>query len=387
MELKCDFMWLPNVSKGSFYTCCISKASITQPGTEISAIIGNHLEEKSNNDVTAINICNTTVHFFPRGLYKIFRNLKALWICKCGLKEISREDLMGLEGLEQLIVNINELQSLPSDLLIGMDNLKSISFNQNKLEFMSSKLFEPIAGKELVYADFRKNRKFDVVFGPGGVESLQQLIQAINSNCNIPTECITFKDDVSAKIYNSFLSGKYSDYTITVSDDKDRILERCFVHKILLAAQSAVFAAAFDRNSSQMDIADFNPNTVEGMLHFMYKGEVKDDDVMSLFAIAAKYKVTRLQEITKERILHKVNQTNAIEIFSLGHLHNSLGMKFFAFNEIKKMISDTELDDSLMDKPELLNKLLDAHRNRKRKRKEAQAAEKEFEIVMKQCRK
>jgi Leucine-rich repeat (LRR) protein len=50
------------------------------------------------------------------------------------LKVISKEDLAGLEKLEELYLINNELTSLPKDLFDDMKMLKSVSFKLNELE-------------------------------------------------------------------------------------------------------------------------------------------------------------------------------------------------------------------------------------------------------------
>jgi Leucine-rich repeat (LRR) protein len=184
MELKCEFRSIEG------YTCVVNKTSITEPTTEIKEIYGEHEPGKSHKDVESIIFLSAKVHYFPRGLSKIFPALKSLIIYKCGLKSITRDDLNGLEKLEILALRSNQLRQLPSNLLVGMTKLKRILFDNNNLERISSKLLEPIANNALDLVYFQANTKIDAYFGPeyGGVKSLLELMEIIDKSCDEPDD-------------------------------------------------------------------------------------------------------------------------------------------------------------------------------------------------------
>jgi hypothetical protein len=62
------------------YACNIKEASITLRGSEIIGVNGNHKEGKDNFDVEKVQIYLSSIKFFPRGLGKLFPNLKSLSI-------------------------------------------------------------------------------------------------------------------------------------------------------------------------------------------------------------------------------------------------------------------------------------------------------------------
>jgi BTB/POZ domain/Leucine rich repeat len=309
-----------------------------------------------------------------------------LHINNCGLKEISREDLVGLENLQKLFLHRNLLTSLPSDLLIGMKNLQDIGVARNKLEFFSGKLLEPIAENELELVDLQFNTNISTFYVPGhkrSVASLQELMDVINEKCSKLAENETFKDDIAIGLKELWDTGRYSDFTIIGGSGK---IKEFKMHKCVLAVQSSVFAALFEKCLSELKITDFSADVIRAMLHFIYTGTIDDKTEVKkveLYSIAAKHDIPKLKTLAHELTLRNIDEFNAFKVFTVGHSHNSFGMKYLAFKQIKKMFPNAEFDDSLMDKPEQLKKLVEACRARKRKMEEA---EMEYKRVLNECK-
>jgi Leucine-rich repeat (LRR) protein len=382
MEIKCKFgglIW--SRTNVSYYGCEVKEASITEPGTEIKGFDGEHQQGKTNFDVENLWFNNTSVEHFPRGLSKIFPNLKVLDIKNCGLKKISRNNLKGLEDLEVICIRSNNLRSLPSDLFKGMTNLKDIFLCGNKLEFLSSKLLEPIAGNQLGRVKLGNSKKINAFCQPGvegSVASLQELMKIIDKNCERPEEDIE-KEEIAKTFAAGFeelwTSKDFADFTIIGGFDGSS--EEFAVHKNVLAMQSSVLNAVFKNNmkeaqTGKMTIEDFSVDAVEGMFKFMYTGEVNENIAMDLYAIASKYDVKNLKSRTEKIILQSIDNSNALEVFGLGHQYNSEPLIREAFDEIQKMFSETPLKESLMNKPGNVKHLVEAHRCRQRKVEEAE---------------
>lgn len=368
MELRCEFqnlVWYHAPS--DLYTCIITSAAITKPNTKIESIQGTHQPDKSNSDVEAILFSRTLVQYFPRGLSKVFPNLRALQIERCGLMEISRRDLIGLEGLEAIAIRYNGLKSLPNNLFTNMSKLTRISFLNNWLESLSSKLFWPIFDNNLLQIYLNGNTSIDSFYGPGDTginqaESLAKLMDVIDINCRKPK-----RDDESAahKIFSTkvtsgfeelWMSGRLSDFTICAGAEKFE------VHKNILSIQSSAFSRIFEESeSNEMEINGLSAGIVEDFLRYIYTGRISDhSNVMELFKIAAKMEVSALKYLCEEKILELLDPSNAEKIFDLAHAYSSDDLKVMAFNEIKKMFNGASLDNDLMNHPDCLKDLIKA---------------------------
>lgn len=396
MELNCNFfsqVWMENQSaelQYPLYTCKVTSASISEPNTRISSFNGVHLPGKSDLDVEGLSFDDTEVKYFPRDLFLVFPNLTAIAITNCGLKVITRRDLVGLNNLTSFNVRENELKSVPSNLFTNMKKLRRISFGMNKLESVSVELFKNLDTSKLVHANFLGNVNIDAVFQPGYKEhvALEDLMKIIETKCSKPDEderrSLGMLKEFSEDDWNDLWTSKQSsDVVVIVGSEQIR------VHTHVLAKQSPVFAATFEndmqeRRTSTVEIVEFSFEAVETFFHFLYTGEIPEaTHAMELFALAVKYDVPALTLICEDIILENVDQSNAFEVLTLGNLYSSDDMKNLAFAKIKKIVPAVALTFELKSKPQLLKELLKAEENRQRKIQEVQD---EFELILKAWR-
>lgn len=367
MKIKCEFKYRgwSDDCKINLYTCFVASAAITERDTQLTCFDGVHLSGKDNSDVQAIYFSNVIVHYFPRGLNELFPQLIALQITDCGLKTISRADLIGLEALEILTIDKNKLRSIPSNLLTGMCELTRISFGCNKIEFLSSKLFRPIMSNKLTLINLDRNASIDSSYWPlrdNHVASVDELMKIIDDNCKKPIEdqsIKAFESDLKLGIRALWNSTALRDFTI-IADNK-----KFEVHKYILAIHSRVLADKFKNESkgnesTEMNIGKFSSSAVEVLLRYIYTGEILGNAKASeLLAISEKLEVNTLFLLCEEMILKELEESNASPIAYLQYF-NSNRIRKWAFSEIRNLYPDINLrDDDLMKQPEQLIEMIE----------------------------
>lgn len=362
MEIECTFdnlLW-----KGqNVYTCVVRSASILKPNARIQSFIGGvHENGKTHEDVTGILFSDTQVECFPKGVDVIFPNLTHFSIKSCGLKSVSRVNLIGLRKIEKLYLAYNQLTSLPDNLFTDMPKLEFISFFHNNLEVLSSNILQPILKNNLTWMDFRNNTKIDAMYEAGVAGScatLEVLMDMIDEKCTKPVrneQSFCFKEKMIDGLKKLWTSGKFSDFVIIAGFKKFR------VHKHVLAIHSSVFAEMFDENdvSSEMNIQNLSAEAVEKLLSFLYTGEISNNDhAFELFALASKLKIHELRLLTEEIIVNDLDNTNAFKVFTLGHRYSSETFKLAAFEEIRKMFPERKLADNLIERPDEVKELIE----------------------------
>lgn len=397
MQLKCDFgrvlweRWIRNEVLTPKYTCVVHTSPVVKQNTVITSIKGAHLPGKTNSDVQAIIFMSKTAHFVPKGLNEFFPNLIAMKIVDCGLKSISREDLEGLENLSMMFLNNNELMSLPNDLFAKMPKLQMISMRANKLEVITSQVFKPILKNPVEFIDLRQNTKINILFQEGmdgSVGYLADLMAIVDATCSKAagiksnTQPLNFAQKLVTGNAELWKTGRFSDLTIIVGTKQFR------VHKSVLAMQNSFFADMLKLDNehplTELEIREFKASTVETVLGYLYTGVIQvgvekedvievpdEEDVIETFAMSLKYKVLELTMFMEGKIREILDQSNAVALLDLAHLYNLDEIKTLAFMEIKKMLPAAKLADGLINKPENVKNLVEAHQTLKRKHQEA----------------
>lgn len=371
MEVSCEFKrtQLPSIYG---YGLCVTSVNITQSNTRITSFKGSHEFGKTNGDVTWLHFEDTVVEYFPKGLSEHFPDLIGLQITNCKLKEISRQDLVGLEDLQRLSITNCLLRTLPDDLFVDMTKLDQVDLSWNIIELSSSQFLKPFIDRNIVSFTLKNNTNIDAYlgifgYGFGKCDSIADLMKTIDDKL-VNRECLKCKSietkfDFSSKIRSLWPSGRFSDFELIVGEKRFR------VHKFVLGLQSSFFAKVFDDNdkTNAMTIKAFSETAVENILKFMYTSELneaKETDngmEMEMFSIAFKLNIFELKEIYEKILkenLKTCNELAAYEIFLLAHQNCCEELKQQAFKVIEKQFA-RNLSPNLLNKPELLKHLID----------------------------
>lgn len=370
MNLKCDYVLETIVGfPNQLYLCDVTSANIKNIDDRlIASFTGVHKDGKNRYDVEGVRFIRAVVEFFPDGLQHIFPSIVFLSIYKSKLKEITREDLKDLRNLEVIYLRYNLLTTLPNNLFEDMPKLKSINFYGNKLKFVSSKLLKPIQDNGLTYVNFGDNENIDALYAPGNsksVATVKKLMKKIDGDCDVPEEELeedrdkeTYQEKMSLGLWDLFRTGKFSDFKIIVGAS---IFP---VHKNILSVHSLVCAESFAENGThtqEMKIENVSVRAVRHFLRYLYIGIFPEpESAIENFALASKFKVKELSSIC-ERIICKsvLKNSNAFDIFMLGHCYASDKLKLAAFNEIKSSFPTDQLSDDLIRDPDNLKRLIE----------------------------
>ena len=374
MEVECEFKmanWYSGQRQNIVY--CGEIISIVRPGASVTIFKGIHQEGKTNRDVEYLSFIFKKVEQFPRGIENFFPSLTCFILGYCGLKEISRRDLLGLENLQSLFLHGNQLKALPDDLFENMTNLEQIAFYNNEITRMSSKLFEPLNKEKLILANFKNNPSIDYRFdADDGNTSLDVLLEKIDQSCELFEERSTDKkirekyEFLMKNCEKLYVNGSFSDYTINVRGEELK------VHKFVLSAQSSVFKAMFmNEDAEEVGIKYFNNVTNEDFkefFHFFYSGKIENtENATQLFGLAVKFDVPQLKLDCEDIIVSSLQESNMIEIYNIGRTMNSDKLKREAFEFIQEILND--VTDNMLDEHEMLNDLVDLKRRMKRFKK------------------
>jgi len=155
-----------------------------------------------------------------------------------------------------------------------------------------------------------------------------------------------------------------SDVTITAAGDQSF---QC--HKIQLASRSDVFAAMFshdmkENNNGEVRINDFEADTVNDFINFMYEGKVDDTARynLNLLRIADKYNVQVLKRRCEEYLSYNLDDSNVMTCWITSDRNNAAYLKVRALSYIiqnwDKKEGFADYADICMNNPGLLLELM-----------------------------
>lgn len=165
-----------------FYYCnAQDHLNIDSPDrADIESATGKHLSNKIFDDVEGFEADNLTTHYFPRGLEKIFKNLKMIDINNGRLKEIHQDDLKPFPKLVCLELYENDIESLEKGLFDYNPKLEMIWLSSNKIVHIDANLFDNLV--KLTYLSLDANRCISE-FAENNTEKVKEIIRYSKENC------------------------------------------------------------------------------------------------------------------------------------------------------------------------------------------------------------
>lgn len=390
MEIECKFGYFVGTSKvesETKYACIVESANIVKPYTRIKAFKGHHKFLKSNKNVKYVIFKNTSVHFIPKDLHIHFPKIESLVIDNCGLKEISRRELMGLGNLEMLQVTSNPISTLPEDLFVDTTKLYIVDFKGNQIECLSSKLLAPIIKNHLYLIDFTDNARLNTVYTIAEdfssweesayfAKTITELMTIMDTRSKLPREPCYEKESI-IQVFSELWSHKHwADAVIVVGAKEFQ------VHKVVLASQSSILKAMLlnEMQGNRLVIEGHDPLAIEEFLKYLYTGqEPKVDEAIKVFHLAAKFAIDRLKAICATIIGENLCETNVLDAHDIGCTYNKNNLKLAALEKISSMFN-IDLSDKIMNCPKHLREMIEPKVELRKAEKARLQAKRVFEL-------
>jgi len=171
----------------------------------------------------------------------------------------------------------------------------------------------------------------------------------------LPEESITtsqLKGELCMHLGKMLESPQFSDFRILCQGE----IIPC--HRDILAARSEYFVAMFEHDlkenqTGEVEIVDFDLETVKAVVHHIYTGEVKfsKDNAEKMIRAADKYQMGGLKKKLEDILIKAVRMENAIDMFVLGDGVHADKLKYVSKEVIvKNSVAIVEADDGWKEK-------------------------------------
>lgn len=127
----------------SGYGCLVRSYNFTSElDREITEVIGNHIEGKTNDDVELFDSYEKLINFFPQNIQNVFKNLIYLSIQSANISTISKNDLKPFGGqLKRVYFSSNNIEAIEEDLFEFTPNMEEIYVSGNKIKYVGPGTF------------------------------------------------------------------------------------------------------------------------------------------------------------------------------------------------------------------------------------------------------
>lgn len=164
-----------NFQNGVRYTCVLSGIEVSNPSANIT-ISGEHLANRTDDDVAKIQIVNSNTPFMIQQLFEAFPNVLELDITASNLQSINIPDFVQLRVLHLDHNNISRIENgtfsnqtqltalsvydcevteLDEDAFVGLESLVSVGFDNNRIHEILPRTFFSFVN--VIYLDFQGN--------------------------------------------------------------------------------------------------------------------------------------------------------------------------------------------------------------------------------------
>lgn len=147
----------------------------------VESIAGNHLSEKTNDDVQGFSTGSKITNYFPKGLEKFFKNLKMISITSGHLKEVHQSDLLVFPDLIAAYLQINDIEVIEEGLFFYNPKLMVVDLSVNKIARIHPQVFDELV--ELVTLGLISNRCINVQSRNNRYET-EKIIDEVKFRCN-----------------------------------------------------------------------------------------------------------------------------------------------------------------------------------------------------------
>jgi hypothetical protein len=113
----------------------------------ITKIIGEHLDEKANQDVKILFFDGISeITSIPKGIESFFPNLIALGFSSCNITQLNSDDLNPFHLLEWFAIEKNSLlERIPPKFFANNLKLKYLWFSQGNLKHVGKNLLDSLS--------------------------------------------------------------------------------------------------------------------------------------------------------------------------------------------------------------------------------------------------
>ncbi|CAG9810774.1 unnamed protein product [Chironomus riparius] len=179
---------------GQVYQCEVQNnlSLLSRDVLVIESATGTHASLKTNDDVISLQIFDKGVQFVPRGLDKVFKNLRSIYIHLSKIQEVRQADLKSLPNLIYFQIRDSELRFIEDGIFDFNPNLEVVWLINNKIFHFDTNVFKNL--NKISWLGLTSNVCMNTMV-QGNVVEAKALIDSVKVKC-FDSEFYEFKENL-----------------------------------------------------------------------------------------------------------------------------------------------------------------------------------------------
>ena len=184
VDLECSYEYDNWDAVGIIYYCDVRNELniISSESAVITGASENHDDSKNNADVYGFYAYEQKTEVFPRGLEKIFKNIKFINIQYGRIKEIHQSDLKPFPQLKYLSFWQNDIETIEEGLFDFNPKLAVIGLDGNKISKIHPNVFDHLSNLYSLW--LRQNQCIDN-YAQDNSTAVKEVIKHVKLQCPI----------------------------------------------------------------------------------------------------------------------------------------------------------------------------------------------------------
>lgn len=147
--IHCNFHQTTHLPLGYLYVCYFIRfEEIDNP--KVTAVVGNHIEKKSNLDVKLLHATRVKMDYIPQNLETFFPHLVGFFFHNTGIKSFSKDDLKPFPKMTYLMMQGSEIEELPNNIFEFNGKIDYVNFSKNKIKLIGPRVLSSIPNLKLL---------------------------------------------------------------------------------------------------------------------------------------------------------------------------------------------------------------------------------------------
>lgn len=165
------------------YWCHAENVDIDSPNIRVASVKGNHVNNLTVDNVTALKIVGQSLKFVPQKLSVFLPNLSTIIVDRSKLKVVDETSFEGFRKLKKLAITGNNLTTIEDEVLDNLLGLEVLDLSSNSIANLTESFLQAFNKLKVVNLSYNRltNIEIDLILSKNGIEEFNFSHNKINS--------------------------------------------------------------------------------------------------------------------------------------------------------------------------------------------------------------